>query len=81
VAKDSEGQDHGAANGNIDILAIPQTCVLPAGYTAKIKNFALSLDAPGNKQQGWMQPRFRELQPGSYKLRCEWSDAVAGAEV
>jgi hypothetical protein len=50
-------------------------CVLPAGYVAKVKDFTLSFDAPDNKELAWIAPKFRELEPGAYKLRCVWSDA------
>ena len=48
VAKDSEGNDHRAENGNILILNMPMAFVLPAGHVAKVKDFELSFDAPGN---------------------------------
>jgi hypothetical protein len=74
AAKDSEGNDHWAENGNVSIIAIPEHCVLPAGYVAKVKDFALSFDAPDNKDLAWFAPKFRKLEPGKYKLRCVWSD-------
>ncbi len=75
AAKDSAGEDHWAVNGNVDIIAIPTTCVLPAGHVAKVKDFTLSFDAPDNTELAWFGPKFRELVPGQYKLRCVWSDA------
>jgi hypothetical protein len=75
AAKDSKGEDHWAENGNVDIVAIPMTCVLPAGHVAKVKDFTLSFDAPDNKELAWFAPRFRRLEPGNYKLRCVWADA------
>jgi beta-lactamase regulating signal transducer with metallopeptidase domain len=75
AAKDSQGQDHWAASGNISIIAIPLHCVLPAGHVARVKDFELSFDERGNEEKAWTAPRFRELPTGKYQLRCVWSDA------
>ena len=75
AAMDSEGEDHWSVNGNVLLIAIPHHCVLSAGFVAKVKDFELSFDAHGNKELAWMQPKFRDLKPGKYKLRCTWADA------
>ncbi|MHB0957581.1 MAG: M56 family metallopeptidase [Pirellulaceae bacterium] len=82
AAKDSEGGDHWADGGNISLIAMRLHCTLPAGFVAKVKDFELSFDAPDNKELAWMQPKFRDLKPGQYRLRCTWADAapmVSGA--
>ncbi len=75
IAKDSEGQDRFAEPGNVEMIAIPSACTLPAGYVAKVKDFALTFDASDNEERAWFSPKFRNLEPGRYKLRCIWSDA------
>ncbi|MEO8351303.1 MAG: M56 family metallopeptidase, partial [Chthoniobacteraceae bacterium] len=60
AAEDTEGGHHGAANGNVLLLAIPTRCTLPAGFVAKVKDFELSFDAPGTKDLAWVQPKFRD---------------------
>ncbi len=82
AAQDSEGGDHWADGGNISLIATRLHCTLPAGFVAKVKDFELSFDAPDNKELAWMQPKFRDLKPGNYQLRCTWADAaptVSGA--
>lgn len=75
AAKDPEGNDHWAASGNINIIAIPEHCMLPAGYVAKVKEFKLGFDEPGNGELAWTAPKFQKLKPGKYQLQCVWSDA------
>ena len=70
----ADGREHWAENGNATIIAIPLHCTLPAGYVAKAKDVTLSFDAPDNNELAWFAPKFRELAPGKYKLRCQWSD-------
>ena len=74
-ARDSDGGEHWAANGNVLILAIPMDCNLPAGHVAVAKQLTVSFDAPENKEAAWMAPKFRDLAPGKYALRCLWVDA------
>jgi hypothetical protein len=74
TATDAEGREHFAENGNVIIIALPMHCVLPAGQVAQVKDFALSFDAPDNKDLAWFAPKFRALEAGKYKLRCTWSD-------
>ncbi|HZJ17829.1 MAG TPA: biopolymer transporter ExbD [Chthoniobacteraceae bacterium] len=68
AAKDAEGNDHWAKGGNISNIAIPLHCTLPAGFVAQVKDFELSFE------EAWFGPKFRDLKPGKYKLRCVWSD-------
>jgi biopolymer transport protein ExbD len=70
----ADGREHWAENGNVSLIAIPLPCTLPAGHVAMAKNLTLSFDAPDNKEQAWFAPKFRDLAPGKYKLRCQWSD-------
>ena len=82
AAVDSEGEERWAENGNVIIIAIPMRCTLPAGFVAKVKEFEVSFDAPDNKELAWIAPKFRDLKPGNYRLRCTWADAhptVSGA--
>lgn len=74
-AKDAEGHEHFAENGNVMIIAIPMHCVLPAGHVAKVKDFTLSFDTPDDGETAWFEPKFRGIEPGKYQLRCTWSDA------
>lgn len=70
----ADGREHWAENGNVSLIAIPLHCTLPAGHIAKAKDVTLSFDGPDNKEQAWFAPKFRELAPGKYKLRCQWID-------
>lgn len=70
----ADGREHWAESGNVSLIAIPLHCTLPAGHVAKAKDVTLSFDAPDNKELAWFAPKFRELAPGKYKLRCQWSD-------
>ena len=78
VAKDATGQDHFARSSLISIPAIPDHCVLPAGFLAKVKDFSLSFDESTNALHSVLAPRFENLQPGQYQLRCIWSDSDPG---
>lgn len=70
----TDGRVHSAQNANILINSIPTPCMLPAGYVTKAKDIDLSFDAPDNRKRAWLKPKFRELAPGDYKLRCVWLD-------
>jgi hypothetical protein len=50
------------------------SATLPAEHVAKAKDLTISFDAPDSKEKAWFAPKFRELPPGQYKLRCQWSD-------
>lgn len=68
----ADGTERLADAGNIGILSLPLGCRLPSEHVAMVKKFDVTFALPDDQVTTGNSLRFREMEHGTYHLRCTW---------